>query len=109
MSEGPSRPRGESTPADIQCRDTVLVHFYPADRGPFHGHPHVMSRMARATRSAAPRVAHLRPVARHRWHSQRENGTTPYTGERFLVSGLNTSNLHPIADFTSLELPGRHQ
>jgi hypothetical protein len=30
---------------------------------------------------------------RHDWHSQRENGTTPYTCERFLVSGLGTPNL----------------
>jgi hypothetical protein len=33
---------------------------------------------------------------RHRWYSQRENGTTPYTCERFLVSGLGTPNLHQV-------------
>src|SRR5712691_12434467 len=27
---------------DIQRRDTVSAHFYPADRSPFDGHPHVM-------------------------------------------------------------------
>lgn len=34
---------------------------------------------------------------RHRWYSQRENGTTPYTCEPFLVSGLGTPNLHQVA------------
>jgi hypothetical protein len=34
--------------------------------------------------------------ARHRWYSQRENGTTSYTCERFLVSGLGTPNLHQV-------------
>src|SRR5438105_14706987 len=34
---------------------------------------------------------------RHRWYSQRENGTTPYTCERFLVSGFGAPNLHQVA------------
>ena len=34
---------------------------------------------------------------RHRWYSQRENGTTPYTCERCLVNGLGTPNLHQVA------------
>src|SRR5262249_42711277 len=31
---------------------------------------------------------------RHRWYSQRKNGTTPYACERFLVSGFGTPNMH---------------
>jgi hypothetical protein len=34
---------------------------------------------------------------RHHWYRQRENGTTPYTCERFLVSGLGTPNPHHVA------------
>jgi hypothetical protein len=34
---------------------------------------------------------------RHRWHGQRENGTTPYICERFLVRGFSTPNLHHVA------------
>ena len=80
---------------DIQRRDAVSVHFYPADRDPFHGHPHVMfphrPRHAICCPSRGPSFG-LFP--RHRWYSQRENGTTPYTCERFLVSGLGAPNLH---------------
>jgi hypothetical protein len=34
---------------------------------------------------------------RNRWHGQRENGMTPYTCERFLVSGFGTPNLRQVA------------
>src|SRR5437660_5199019 len=83
---------------DIQRRDAVSVHFYPADRSPFHGHPHVMfphrPRHAICCPSRGPSFG-LFP--RHRWYSQRENCTPPYTCERFLVSGLGAPNLHQVA------------
>jgi hypothetical protein len=33
---------------------------------------------------------------RHCWYGQRENGTPPDTGERFLVSGFGTPNLYHV-------------
>src|SRR2546421_1904146 len=85
---------GETYSAATRSRST----FYPADRGPFHGHPHVMfphrPRHAICCPSRGPSFGLF---ARHRWYGQRENGTTPYTCERFLVSGLGAPNLHQVA------------
>jgi hypothetical protein len=83
---------------DIQCRDAISVYFYPADRGPFHGYPHVMfSHRPRHAICCPSRGPSFGLFPRHRWYSQRENGTTSYTCERFLVSGLGTPNLHQAA------------
>src|SRR5437660_1519037 len=93
---------GETYSAATRSRSTstqpVAVHFYPADRGLFHGHPHVMfphcPRHAICCSSRGPSFG-LFP--RHRRYRQRENGTTPYTCERFLVSGFGAPNLHQVA------------
>src|SRR5881409_586958 len=55
------------------------------------------SRIARATRSAAPRVAHLSACSLDIAGTASENCTPPYACERFLVSGLGTPNLHQVA------------
>ena len=91
-------PAARARRRDIQRRDAISVHFYPADGSPFHGHPHVMlphrPRHAICCPSRGPSFG-LFP--RHRWYSQRDNGPTPYTCERFLISGLGAPNLHQVA------------
>ena len=83
---------------DIQRGDAVSVHFYPADGSPFHGHPHLMfPHRPRHAIGCPSRGPSLGLFPRHRWYSQRENGTTPYACECFLVSGLGTPNLHQVA------------
>jgi hypothetical protein len=82
---------------DIQRRNAVSVELYPADRGRFHGHPHVM--LPNRPRNAI--CCHLRSPCfglfdRYRWHGQRANGTPPDTCERLLVSGFGTPNVHQV-------------
>src|SRR5947208_3645337 len=54
------------------------------------------SRIARHAICCPSRGPSLGLFPRHRWYRQRENGTTPYTCERFLVSGLGAPNLHQV-------------
>ena len=96
--KGRADPSTEARRRDIKCRNAVSVYPYPGDRHPVHSHPHVMvpnrPRDAICCRSRRPRFGLFH---RHRWYGQRENGMTPDTCKRFLVSGFSTPNLHQVA------------
>ena len=82
---------------DIQRRDAVSIHFHPARSRPLPRPPHVMfPHCARRAICCPSRGPSFGLFPRHRRYRQRENGTTPYTCERFLVSGLGTPNLHQV-------------
>ena len=98
MSEGPSRPRGGSKTARHTAPRRGLGPLLPSRSRPLPRPPTRHVPASPAPRDLLPsRGPSFGLFPRHRWYSQRENGTTPYTCERFPVSGLGAPNLHQVA------------
>src|SRR3989454_1614894 len=93
----PSRPRGGSKTARHTTPRRGLGPLLPSRSQPLPRPPtrHVPASLA--PRDLLPsRGPSFGLFPRHRWYSQRENGTPPYACERFLVSGLGTPNPHAL-------------
>lgn len=103
--QGRTDPASRARRRDIQRCNAVLVYLDPADHTLFYRDPHLML----SNRSHNPIRGRLRGPCfglrdRQCWHSQREDGTPPNSGEHLLVDACGTSNLqHLVSPYDRMD------